>query len=50
MPLDVAALLKRKAIEDSPVDDGSGKLKIWVIQHFQKVDVDPAKYGEKSYT
>lgn len=42
----VAELLARKAKEDAPIDDGSGKVQLWVINNFNKVEVDPASYGE----
>lgn len=45
-PPDVQALLARKAEEDKPIDDGSGKLQVWVINDFKKVEVDPSHYGE----
>lgn len=45
-PQNVAELLARKAKEDAPVDDGSGKVQVWVINNFQKVEVNPADYGE----
>jgi hypothetical protein len=45
VPVDVASLLARKAVEDQPVDDGSGKLTVWVVKDFKKVEVDRAQYG-----
>jgi hypothetical protein len=45
-PQNVAELLARKAKEDAPVDDGSGKIQLWVINNFNKVEVNPADYGE----
>jgi hypothetical protein len=45
-PVDVAALLARKKVEDTPVDDGSaGQLKVWAIRDFKKVEVDAKDYG-----
>ncbi len=44
--VDVAALLQRKAVEDAPVDDGSGQLQIYVIKDFKKVEVPASSYGE----
>lgn len=41
--MDIAALMSRKAEEDTPVDDGSGKLEVWVIKDFKKVPLDPAR-------
>lgn len=43
--IDVAALVARKKVEDAPVDDGSGKLTVWVIRDFKKVEVDKSDYG-----
>jgi hypothetical protein len=45
-PENIAELLARKAKEDTPVDDGSGKVQLWVINNFNKVEVNPADYGE----
>jgi len=45
-PQNVAELLARKAKEDAPIDDGSGKVQLWVINNFNKVEVNPADYGE----
>lgn len=42
----VENVLTRKAVEDEPVDDGSGKVKIWVINNFKKVDVPLKFYGQ----
>lgn len=44
--IDVAAVLKRKEIADAPVDDGSGKLEVFVIKDFKRVPEDPALYGQ----
>jgi hypothetical protein len=49
VPVDVAALLARKAVEDAPVDNGSGKLTVWVVKDFKKVEVDRAQYGYVSH-
>jgi len=46
VPLDVRALLARKAEEDKPIDDGSGRVEIWSIENFQKVPVEPSMYGQ----
>jgi len=35
-----------KPKESSPIDNGSGKLKIWRIVNFKKEDVQPKYYGE----
>ena len=43
---DVAALLNRKAVEETPVDDGSGQLQIWVVHDMKLQPVDPSKYGQ----
>lgn len=45
-PVDVAALIARKAVEDTPVDDGSGKLQVWVVKDFKKELVSESEYGE----
>jgi hypothetical protein len=45
-PANIAELLSRKTLEDAPVDDGSGKLQMWVIQDFKKVEISPANHGE----
>lgn len=45
VPVDVAALLARKKAEDAPVDDGSGKLTVWVVKDFKKVEINRAEYG-----
>jgi hypothetical protein len=44
--VDVNELLARKAAEDAPVDDGSGKIEIWVVNDFKLVEVSPARYGQ----
>ncbi|CAM6031400.1 unnamed protein product [Sphagnum compactum] len=31
---------------DTPIDDGSGKLKIWIIQNFEKVEIPVESYGQ----
>jgi len=41
----VAELMARKKVEDTPVDDGSGKLTVWAIKDFKKEPVDPQEYG-----
>ena len=43
---DVAALLSRKATDETPVDDGRGQLQIWVVHDLKLQAVDPAKYGQ----
>ena len=43
--VDVAALLARKKQEDMPVDDGSGKLKAWVIRDFKKEEEPEHMHG-----
>jgi hypothetical protein len=43
--VDVAALLARKKQEDAPVDDGKGKLTVWVVKDFKKVEVPAAQHG-----
>jgi advillin len=43
---DVGSLLNRRAADEAMVDDGSGTVQLWVIQNFQKVEVNPANYGE----
>jgi hypothetical protein len=44
--VDVQALLKNKAKEDAPFDDGSGKLDVWVVQDFKLEPVPVAKHGQ----
>lgn len=44
--LNVKEIMARRQAEETPVDDGRGKLKVWVIKDFQKVEVSPANYGE----
>lgn len=44
--IDLAAMRARKTAEDTPIDDGKGQLQVWVIKDFQKVEVNPADYGE----
>ena len=39
-------MLANKAAEETPVDDGSGKITIWRIENFQKVAVAKAQYGQ----
>jgi len=46
VPQSVTELLNRRSMEEAPVDDGSGKLDIWVINNFQKEPIDPSNYGE----
>ena len=44
--IDVQSLLARKTQEDTPIDDGSGSLQIWVIRDFKKTEVAPNEYGQ----
>ena len=44
--VDYAALVARKATEDAPVDDGSGKLELWRVEDFKLVPVPKEKYGQ----
>uniref|UniRef100_A0A7S2D1R4 HP domain-containing protein n=1 Tax=Florenciella parvula TaxID=236787 RepID=A0A7S2D1R4_9STRA len=44
--IDVSALQANAAAADTPVDDGSGKIEIWRIEDFKKVEVSPEKYGQ----
>lgn len=44
--VDVKEVLRRKAQEDAPVDDGSGKLEVYVVHDHKKEAVDPAHYGQ----
>lgn len=44
--MDVAALLARKKVEDTPVDDGTtGTLKVWVVKNFKMEEVAKKDYG-----
>jgi hypothetical protein len=45
-PVDIKAVLQRKEAEETPIDDGKGKLQIWVIKDFNKEPVPQANYGE----
>jgi hypothetical protein len=36
-------MLARKALEEKPFDDGSGKVEIWVVQNFALQPVNPSK-------
>lgn len=45
-PINIADLLARKAAEDAPIDDGSGKLQVWVIKNAAKAPVNESDYGE----
>jgi hypothetical protein len=45
VPVDVAELQARKALEERPIDDGSGRVQIWLISDFKKNDVEPSKYA-----
>jgi len=44
--IDVSSLQANAAQADTPVDDGSGKIEIWRIEDFKKVEVAPEKYGQ----
>lgn len=45
--VDVKELLSRKSMEEGPmVDNGSGKIQIWVVHDFKKVEVPESKYGQ----
>lgn len=44
-PQNVSELLNRRSMEDAPVDDGSGKLDVWVINNFKKEPIEPSNYG-----
>jgi hypothetical protein len=45
-PIDVQKLLAAQEAEDKPVDDGTGKLEIWVINDFKIVPVEEKQYGQ----
>jgi hypothetical protein len=36
--VDVAGMFAAKAQESTPVDDGSGKLEVWRVEDFKKVN------------
>jgi len=42
----LAGMMAAKAQEEKAIDDGSGKLEIWRVEDFKKVEVDPSKYGQ----
>ena len=42
-PLDVKGILQRKAVEDTPVDDGKGAVSVWKIMDHKKVTVNPSE-------
>ncbi|RYD76251.1 MAG: hypothetical protein EOP84_17160, partial [Verrucomicrobiaceae bacterium] len=44
--VNVHEVIRRRQQGDTPVDDGSGKLTVWVIDNFQKVPLPPSKYGQ----
>jgi hypothetical protein len=44
--INIKEVLARREAEDTPVDDGKGKLQVWVIKDFKKEEVNPANYGE----
>ena len=44
--IDLAAMHSRKEAGETPVDDGSGKLKVWRIEDFKKANVPEEKYGQ----
>lgn len=43
--IDIKALIHHKALSETPVDDGSGDLTIWVIDNFKKVELPKEQYG-----
>lgn len=40
LQLDIQAIIANKAKEETPFDDGSGKLDIWTAENFTLVPVD----------
>ena len=44
--IDVSALARQRQADEAMVDDGSGKLKIWRIEDFKRVEVAEETYGE----
>jgi hypothetical protein len=44
--VDVSQMHARKEYKERMVDDGSGKLKIWRVEDFKRVEVDPKTYGQ----
>lgn len=45
-PIDLEMLAKRKETNEVPVDDASGKVKIWRIENFEKVELPEDQYGQ----
>jgi hypothetical protein len=47
--IDVASLIAMKQAEETPVDDGSGKLEVWSVQLGGiMTPIDPTRYGGTS--
>jgi len=44
--IDVGAMQKRQAQAETPVDDGSGTVKIWRIENMEKAEVEESQYGQ----
>ncbi|CAM9838835.1 unnamed protein product, partial [Heterosigma akashiwo] len=44
--IDMEALHRRKQLDETPVDDGSGSQQVWIIQDHEKVEWPREKYGE----
>ena len=44
--VDYTDLHARKVAQDSPVDDGSGKVEVWRVEDFKKVPVEDGNVGQ----
>lgn len=46
VPMDIAALSTHQALADMPVDDGTGTLQVWVVQHAEKTEIPITEHGQ----